>query len=142
MSVKEYLQSIRGAEREIRILKEKRQHYLDMATSMSGMSESTIRNTNKRSRVEIAAVNLVELSDEISEQAELLQRRVKGAEWLISKLDKPRYRQVLTLRYLAGKSWADVAREMGYQETHNAHTIHGWALAEAQKIFEKGLVLD
>ena len=142
MQVKEFLQSIRGAEREIKVLRAKQEHYLDMATSMGGMSESNIRNTNKRSRVETAAVELVVLADQAGDQAEALIRRLKAAEWLIAQVENPRYRQVLTLRYLAGKSWTVIAREMGYREEHNAHTTHGWALAAAQKIFSKGMVLD
>ncbi len=140
--MKEYLQSVRDAERDIRVIKAKRAHYLDMATSMTGMSASNIRNTNKRSRVETAAVELVELADEMGERAEVLAQRARHAERIISQLENARYREVLSLRYLAGKSWADVARAMGYREVHNAHTIHGWALRELQRKFPAGIVLD
>lgn len=142
MQVKEYLQSVRDAERDIRVMKAKRAHYLDMATSMSGMSVSSIRNTNKRSRVETAAVELVELADELGERAEVLAHRVKQAEGMIGQLENVRYREVLSLRYLAGKSWADVARAMGYREVHNAHAMHGWALRALQKKFPPGIVFD
>ena len=142
MGAKEFLQSIRDAERRIRAIRAMRAHYLEMACSMTGMSETNIRSTTKRSRVETSALELVELADELGGKAEELVGLVKKAEAVIAQIENPRYREVLSLRYLAGKSWVEVAGAMGYRDVHSAHAMHGWALKEFQRKMEKVIVFD
>lgn len=133
MGAKEFFQSVLEAQRELKLIRKKREHYLDMATGTSGMSETNIRSSGKRSRVEAAALELVELADQLDKEAEIYVERVKLAEQIIQKLEKPRYRQVLTLRYLAGHSWRTVADEMDYADVNSAFHVHGWALRAAEK---------
>lgn len=133
MEAKEFFQSVLDAQRAIYAIREKQEHYTEMATGMSGMSETNIRSSSRRSRVEAAAVGLVDLSDKLDKEAEKYLARIRQAEQIIQKLEKPRHRQVLTLRYLAGHSWRTVADEMDYKDIKSAFRVHGWALMEAQK---------
>ena len=138
MTAREVFQAALDAEKEIRNIQRRKQHYLDMATGMSGMSETVIRSQSGRSRVEKAALELVDLADRLDREAEQYTAAVKRAEDLIGKLKKPRHREVLELRYLAGHSWRTVADEMDYQDIKSAFRVHGWALLEAQKILNGG----
>jgi len=68
------------AQKRIAELQSRREHYLEMATSISGMSENKIRSTDKRSRVETAALELVDLAAELGEQATELVGALREAE--------------------------------------------------------------
>lgn len=134
MTAKEIFQSAYKAQRELRILQRRREHYLEMATSLAGMSETHIRTTEIRSRTESAAIGLVEVAEKMEQPAEEYLQAVRKAEELISRLDKPRHREVLSLHYLQGLPWARVSDMMGYQDPKSVFRVHGWALLSAEKI--------
>lgn len=46
----------------------------------------------------------------------------------IDKLENPKQRRVLYLRYLCGRTWPEIAEEMGYTDVKSALRIHGRAL--------------
>lgn len=136
-NVKRLLISVVDAQRRIRELLSRREHYRDLATSISGMSENRIRSTDKRSRVETAALALVDLSDALGRQAEQLAQNLREAEELLHQLSNARHSQILSLRYLEARSWEDITRVMGYTDIHSAYRTHGHALAELQKIADR-----
>lgn len=129
-----FFRSVREAESAVKRIRMKQEHYLDMATGMSGMSESNIRSTSTRSRVEMAAMGMVDLCDALGAEAEQYLALIRRAEEITARIVNHRYRQVLELRYLMGYSWERVAAEMGYKDVKSAFRVHGWALLEAQKI--------
>ena len=130
---KEILQEAFWAQKELRKLEQRRAHYIAMATSMSGMSETHIRSTEVRSRTESAAIGLVEVADKIGVQMERYLAAVKKAEDIIGKIEKPRYREVLSLHYLEGLPWRTVSERMEYRDEKSVFRVHGWALLEAEK---------
>ena len=89
---------------------------------------------DKRSRVETAALELVDLAAELGEEATALVQALREAEKLIGRLTDSRHRLVLSLRYLEGRGWADVARVMGYADVESAYRAHGWALAALREL--------
>lgn len=56
------------------------------------------------------------------------------AQRIIDRLKKPRHQEVLRLRYQCGMGWEQVREMMGYVELRSVYRIHGWALAEAEKV--------
>lgn len=137
MTAKEIFQDAMKAQKEIKLLNGRRAHYIEMATSLSGMSEVYIRSTEKRSRTEAAAIGLVEVADKLGEQGERYLAQVRNAEEIIARLEKPRHRQLLTLRYIEGLSWRSVSDEMGYKDPQSVYRVHGWALLAAEKILRE-----
>lgn len=137
MESREFFRQVYNAQTEIQLLRRRRDKYMDMATGMSGMSETNIRSSGTRSRVEAAAMQLVELSDRLDNAAEEYAARVREAETLISMLDRPKHRQVLTLRYIECRSWPEITEIMGYTDKKSAFRIHGWALVAAQKLLDR-----
>lgn len=125
------------ARRIIQSHQRRREQYLALATGMSGMSETAIRSTGKRSRVESAALALVELADRMEQDADQLAQAILKAERLIAALERPRHREVLTLRYIEGKSWRQITEAMGYQDEKSAFRVHGWALQAADEAMRK-----
>ena len=134
MTAKEIFQEAYNAQREIKRLEQRRQHYLEMAIMVAGMSETNIRSTEKRSRTESAAIGLATVAEQLKAPAEQYLQAVRRAEDIIGKLDKPRHREVLSLHYLEGLPWGTVSSRMGYQDPKSVFRVHGWALLSAEKI--------
>lgn len=134
MRAKEVFLEAYQAQQKIKQLEQRRQHYIAMATSLSGMSEVNIRSTEKRSRTESAAIGLVETADRLGLQLEHYVAAVRVAEEIIARIEKPRYRDVLSLHYLQGLSWREVSERMHYRDEKSVFRVHGWALLEAEKI--------
>ena len=73
---------------------------------------------------------LADLEAQIAKHAKI----IKDAEKLISRIPQEKYRQLLTLRYLAGMSWSSISDEMGYQDRNSVYRAHGYALIEAGRV--------
>lgn len=137
MTARTVFQEALDARRKIRSIQRRQAYYRDMAVSTAGMSEVRIRSLTGRSRVERAALELVQLADQLEGQAEQYAGAVARAEALIRAIKKPRHQQVLELRYLAGLPWRAVADAMGYADVKSVFRVHGWALLEAQRLLEE-----
>ena len=133
MTAKEIFQASYAAVREIRRLEQRRAHYLAMAASVAGLSQTPVTGGEKHSRTETAAIGLAELADQMAVRAAEYLAVVRKAENLVEKLEKPRFREVLTLRYIQGYSWEDVSRLMGYVDPGSVFRVNRWALQAAQK---------
>lgn len=129
---------VRSSEREIRLLEAKKRHFEDMGFSISpkltGMPGSGQRGASK---VEAAAVGMVDILSSLQEQIEKYARIIREAENLIARIPQPKYRQLLTLRYLVGLSWPSISDEMGYRDRNSVYRAHGYALIEARKVKDK-----
>lgn len=137
MRAKEFFLAVRDAEHRIRVLQTKRRRYRELASSITGMSETNIRSTGNRSRTENAALRLVEVEDQMGDAGEEYVALIEQAERVLSQIRVQRYADVLTYRYILGMSWRSVADEMGYKGSKSVYEVHGWALAAAQKIMDK-----
>ena len=74
---------------------------------------------------------------EAAKEAEEQRERVKA---LIARINKPLYREILTLRYLSYHSWNDVRKRLRkagyYYSERNLYYLHERALEEAQRKWE------
>ena len=126
---------VRASEMEMRVLAAKKRHYEDMGfsitTQLTGMPGSGQRGI---SRVELAAVGMVDVLADLQAQIEKHAKIIHEAENLIARIPQEKYRQLLTLRYLAGMSWPSISDEMGYRDKNSVYRAHGYALIEAGKV--------
>jgi len=137
MRAKDFFLAVRDAEHKIKVLRAKERKYRELASSITGMSETNIRSTGNRSRTESAAVRLVDVEDEIADAGEQYVDLIEQAEKVLGQIKTQRYVDVLTYRYILGLSWRSVADEMGYKGPKSVYEVHGWALAAAQRILDK-----
>ena len=133
MTAKALLHEAYEARMEISALMRRRDQYMAVATGTSGLSETAIRSSEVKSKVETSAIRLVEICDRLDREVAKYTQIIAQAEQLISRIDRSKYRQVLSLRYLEGKSWKAICEIMGYRDEKSAYRIHGWALDEAEK---------
>ena len=128
MTAKEYLWRVRAAERELKQLEQAYTQARADILHLKGIAYDADK---------VAGGKIGDLSDAIAAREGYAQRL--SAKWdelinlretakkLIDTLKDGRYREVLTLRYLDGQSWEQVAVTMGY--TYRGVTgLHGKAL--------------
>lgn len=137
MIAKEFFRQVREDQRVIWAMKRRREQYMEMATYLGGMNESTIRSNERRSRVEKAAVELVELAQSLGPAAEEYVRNVRLAEQVLRAMPTPRYQELLTRRYILREKWEQIGAAMNYRGEKSVYKAHGWALQEAQKILDE-----
>lgn len=139
MRAKELFRMVRTAESELKILNAKIQHYEELGMSMSMGSNSGMPGSGNRgtSRVEIAACGAVDATMDLEKQKREYLAIIAKAEHVIKMLPQERYRQILTYRYICGKSLRWISDELEYTDQNSIYRAHGWALKEAQKILDK-----
>lgn len=74
--------------------------------------------------------------EKVNQSIERIEKLEKEKEKLFNILDKitnPTYKQVLNKRYVQGKRWEDIERELNYAEQH-IHRLHNQAIIEVHKI--------
>ncbi len=134
MRAKDYFQRVWEAEQDLRRLKEVKRHYEDLGLSITGRIDTIGGGKGGiSSRVESAAVGMVDSDLMIAEQIARYQQIIMEAEKVIGKIDCAKFRQILTLRYLAGWSFSAITDELGYSDRTSIYKAHGFALKEAQK---------
>ena len=139
MKAKTFFLRTRSAESDIKRLERLIEHYNTLGASISSKWGGIGGGKgNNSSRVETAAVGIIEAERGILDELNRYRRIVAEAENVISRIPQDRFRQILTLHYLGGMALADVARTMNYKYTENMYKAHGWALAAAQKILDVG----
>lgn len=137
MTAKEFFLQVRRAERELKIIKAKQEHYEDLGFSMGGAT-GVIGNKQKgTSRVELAACGAVDASMDLSRQIAEYMAIIARAEHVIRQIPQERYRQILEYHYICGKSLRWVSDELEYKDQNSIYRAHGWALSAAQKILNK-----
>lgn len=134
MTAKEQLNAIRDEDRAIQNAIERVDNWYDAATRGTGSMEAErVSGTGERSRVETAVCRMVDFEREqhLTARIDALVDMRLSVERIIKRIDSPRFRQVLTLRYLQTESWTwgwrRIASVMGLPLT-TVYELHGWAL--------------
>lgn len=134
MTAKETLNAIRDEDRAIQNAIERVDNWYDAATRSTGSMEAErVSGTGERSRVETAVCRMVDYEREqhLAARIDALVDMRKSAERIIKRIESPRFRQVLTLRYLQVESWTwgwrRIASVMGLPLT-TVYELHGRAL--------------
>ena len=132
MMTKEYLKRAIRIEREIDSLLEHLAELRSMATkataTVSDMPGSPMRDSSK---MEEAILKIIEQEEEIDARVDELVHVKREIEQAINRVTDDECRQVLRLRYLAFKSWDEVAACMRYN-VRQVYRIHAEALKKFQ----------
>lgn len=134
MKAKDFFSQVRRAEKELKVLNAKLDHYKEIGLSIGG-SSGVIGNKQKgSSRVELAAIGAVDVFRELYDQQKEYTAIIAKAEQIIRGIPQEKYRQILNYRYLCGWSFRSISDELKYNDPNSVYRAHGWALREAQKI--------
>lgn len=129
-NVKQWLNRARNIDKEINHLieqrDEERSRLLSITQKLTGDTVQSSKDPHKFDR-------LVEYEVEIDRQIDELIRVKTEILKEISKLTDGRYREILRLRYLEGKTFEQIAVEMNYSWRHVC-TLHGRALLRMEVI--------
>ena len=135
MKAKEFLSQVARAERELKLIQAKKQHYYDLICSIgANTGKAVILKPTGASKTETAAVGLVFLNERLLEQEREYTALVVKAEDLIAKIPQEKFRKVLTLKWLCDWSWKHISDEMDYADEKSVYTCHRFALRELQKL--------
>lgn len=128
MTAKEYLWRVRDAERELKQLEQAYTQARADILHLKGIAYDADKVTGgKIGDLSDAIAALEGYAQRLSAKWDELINLRETAKKLIDTLKDGRYREVLTLRYLDGQSWEQVAVTMGY--TYRGVTgLHGKAL--------------
>jgi len=137
MTAKEYFVRVNAAERKIKILVAKLNHFEDLARTITSNTSALGGHQAGTSRVEQAAVGIVDATTRLRAEIEKYSAIITDAEKLIEQIPQERYRDILTLRYLCNWSFRSISDECHYQDPKSVYRAHGWALIEAQKILRE-----
>ena len=136
MTAKEYLNQAYRLDQRIRSKQEQISALNDLATSCSASMTGMPRNPNKGgSRMADAVCKIVDLQDSIATDMQELVELKAEIIATIKAVDCIEYQLILEKRYISGKSWPEIAVDLGYKMRH-LYKLHDEALA-AVKIPEK-----
>ena len=129
MTAKEYLSQAFYMNRQIKA-KERRLEWLrEIAPgpSMRFSQEEKVKGDPRGSMVENAALNVVELEEEIASDILELVRVMKDIASVIKRVDSIECRTILEMRYLSFMEWDEIISRMGYSRSY-VFRLHGEAL--------------
>lgn len=136
MTAKEYLNQAYRLDQRIRSKQEQISALNDLAITCSASMTGMPRNPNKGgSRMADAVCKIVDLQDSISADMQELVELKAEIIATIKAVDCIEYQLILEKRYISGKSWPEIAVDLGYKMRH-LYKLHDEALA-AVKIPEK-----
>ena len=118
MTAKEYLQQARGMMARLEAMNERRQHYEDLATSVTAHYRSGPGGSRRVSSVEEYAIKMADLSAEMNIRAGIYVEALREIEAAIEAVPNQTYRDVLRLRYLNAWSWNRIARATHYADSY------------------------
>ena len=125
---KEYLNSYRAAVREEKILLEEIQKLRTDKMFPSAVNDGMPHGSGGGDLSEYAA-KLDEAINDLKEQRLKKVRLYTEIQQRIKCVEDDTERELLMLRYLQGKTWEQVAVEMGYSWQH-VHKLHSRALSD------------
>lgn len=137
MTAKEFFRQVRRAERELKIIKAKLEHYEDLGFSLGGAVGVIGNKQRGSSRVEMAAIGKVDVLRDLVDQQREYMGIIARAEDIIRQVPQEKYRLILTYMYLLGKSPKWISDELEYNDPNSVYRAKGWALWEAQQIMNK-----
>ena len=134
MTPKEWMQNVRQLMMLLRAKSESLQNIRDVAERITGVT-SGIRvqgGDPSYSRVEQGAIVLADMYDDAIEELDSFIRGINRAKKAINEVEDARYRAVLELRYIACKTWEEIAEAMHYDVSWVGR-LHGSALVALGK---------
>ncbi len=133
-SAKEYLSSVRLADRHIKIKEEElHQLQLNIAQISPQTTGERVQSSNKSSFTQTID-KIVDLHNEINSEITSLVELKSEVRNKINQLSDKRFIIVLTDYYINCKTWEQVAKDNNYTDRH-VYRLHGLALQNFRKKF-------
>ena len=137
MTAREYLEQARTLDMEIN-------SKLEMVSSLRAMAERTTsalsRAVVSRSRddhqMEETIAKIVDLEREVNEDIDRLVELKREIMGVIKKLDDPVDRYLLSMRYICGKDWEEIADAMNYH-IRTIYKVHDRAIQKMENLLER-----
>lgn len=128
---KMYLQYIRSLIHSVKQLKGEIEEVEALASGVTGIDYSQVRVSSSPSgdRMERLVMRLDALRDEYAAELDGYLAEQREAHACIGRLEQP-YAMLLTLRYVQGLPWADVAEAIGYTDAYARTNLHEAALCD------------
>ena len=135
MNAKEYLSQSLWLDQRVNTKLEQLQILRDLSMRVSAnlTVEKVAGGNNKKGHMENTVVRIVDLEKEIRKE---LERSIAiKAEIMntISQVDDPIGQIILEMRYINGKGWDEIARDIKF-DIRTAFRIHGKALKQIEEI--------
>ena len=139
MKAKDYFRRVLAAEIELKMIRAKIRHYQDIGYSITGgtMDSPVVSHSRGASKVESAAMGIFDATRALEDQMKEYLSVIREAERIVSQVPQMKYREILTLRYMAGWSFRSISDELKYEDPKSIYKAHGYALAAAQQIIDK-----
>lgn len=135
MTAKEYLSQLPKLRCYIRALEESYEVQQVRATQRTKrLAEVQVQTSRKLDKQEEATIKMTEIGQKIERAINSCLDLEKEAIMLISQLTDNRYRTLLHLRYVDGRTWSYVAEAMDYKDERWPKRMHGHALQEFEKL--------
>ena len=125
------------AESRLKVLQAKLRHFEELGLTITSQTSAVGGHQAGTSRVEMAAIGMVDSTRDLEAQVTKYAQIVRGAEAIIDQIHTQKFRDLLTYRYLCGWSLRQISDQMGYKDANSVYRAHGWALAEAQQILNR-----
>ena len=133
MTAQQLLRQAAQAGRRIRDIERQRRHLRELAEG-AGVSFAALRSSPPASRVERAALRLLDLEDDLADELAWCIDAVALAEDLIGRVEDERQRRLLSMRYIERARWIDIQHAIGYTDVRSVYRLHRRALIAAEKI--------
>ena len=132
MSAKRYLNRVMNLEQYIRAQEEDKQKALAEATNITQKLSQDVVQTSGRNSQEERVARYVQISMDIDDRKNELLYLQDEVRTIINSLEDNRYKAVLTLRYIVGRSWGYICETLSYSRSH-VNLLHGEALKEFER---------
>jgi len=133
MTPKEYLQQYRNAEDSINAKLDQIHKLRELATKTTQtLTADNVQSSGSSDKISAIVSKIVDMEREVDAEIDKLQEIKKNVEKVISAVTNYTQRQVLTLRYINGLRWEEIAVKMNYTY-RNVCYIHGRALSEVKE---------
>jgi len=121
----------------MRSLQAQLDHFSEFGRSITAFKTDTpIIASKGSSRVETAAVGIVDTLSALNENLRAYTAIVDKAKKRIEKIPQENYRLLLTYKYLCGMSFRSISDQLRYTDRNSVYRAHGWALIEMKKVLK------
>ena len=128
MNAKEFLEQVRYVDRAIDSKLEQVERLRSESTKATSLVSDMPRSSSPNlQRLEDTIIKIIDLEHEINRDIDRLVDLKNAARVSINAMANPDERQILELRYLCYKTWAEITEQMGCRDS-NVYRIHGQAL--------------
>jgi hypothetical protein len=137
MNAKEYLSQALWIDQRIDSKIEQLEILRSLATKVTAnlKEEKVSGGNNTKSHMENTIVKIIDLEKEINEDIDRLVDMKAEIRDTIGQANDPVCQLLLELRYINGKAWEEIARDIGF-DIRTAFRLHGKALKEIEEIIK------